>query len=173
MNLTEFQTLCEQNNIIHVPLYDNNNKYLGIVTKDFKYDYSNASMYYRNLTDALAMACKAIHEVIGLIHELNNIVTISISKKREERVFEYDDGRGYVTHHAFGKTITKLTQKEYTDTLDKIFETFYTLNNKARYSNDTSYLFNDKSLTRKYLIWLNIISHYRKFNLYYSTGLVD
>lgn len=120
----EFQYLCDYYQISRVPIFGDGGYFCGFVTRDLRYDYTNAVRYYRNKEYALDVAFRQIHDVISLIKELNQAADVVIVRETSKMTWEYDDGRGYVTHHVYPKTIVTETEEVVTDTLDKVFEIF-------------------------------------------------
>lgn len=169
----EFQYLCDYYHISRVPIFGADGYFCGFVTRDLRYDYNNAFKYFTNKDYALDVAFRQIRDVISLINELNQVVDVVIVREDSKTTWEYDDGRGYVTHHVYPKTITTETEEVVTDTLDKVFELFEKKNRTYRYCNDVRFKFKDAAIIRKHSIWSRIISESRSFHLYYGGGIVD
>lgn len=169
----EFQYLCDYYQISRVPIFGDSGYFCGFVTRDLRYDYTNADRYYRNKEYALDVAFRQIHDVISLIKELNQVADVVIVRETSKMTWEYDDGRGYVTHHVYPRTIKTEEEEVVTDTLDKVFERFEKKNRTVRYCNDVRFKFKDAVFCRKHSLWSKIISESRSFDLYYGKGTVD
>lgn len=165
-----FQYLMDYYQLSKMPIFYKG-VFRGYVTRDMQ--YIKGSIYFVNISDAFLYAFGQIGSVVDVMTNLNTTYTINYIKKERKRVYEYDDGSGYVSHHTYPKTIETSKVISATATLDKLFEDFYLMNRTYRYCNDDWYEFEDEEIKHKYLIWLNMLDNSRSFSLYYGDGIVD
>jgi hypothetical protein len=172
MDRQEFQYLCDFYKIKEVPLFYNGS-FCGCVTRDCKYNRHNALREYRKDGYAIEAAYESIHKVIDLLQEIDKETEVTVLDVQQRDTWEYDDGRGYVTHHVYPKTVKTSKTVIFSGTLDSIFERFDKANNKLRYCNGHWFEFEDKKVDEKYRMWLKMIPYERSFNMYYGEGIVD
>lgn len=171
MDKQKFQELLDSNNLKRIPIYYKND-FVGYVTRDIKYQKGH-TRYMTHDIYAFDLAFEQVEGVIAMVKELHNPMTTDIIRYDERETWEYDDGRGYVTHHVYPKTVRKEEVSTWGGTMDEIFARFDRANNRLRYCNGSGFKFADPIMEQKYYTWCKIIPESRSMELYYGGGIVD
>jgi hypothetical protein len=114
----------------------------------------------RREEDAIELAYKQINDIVSLIKELKEDAQVKVTHFWET----WGDG---------WDKIKKTETKEWSGTLDDIFEKFEKANNRLRYCNGDGFKFEDANVALKYRLWSRLIPEWRSFHLYYGDGTVD
>lgn len=158
-NKQTFQYLMDFYRLDRVPIFYGNS-FVGYVSRDLSYSHSNALSYMRREEDAIELAYKQINDIVSLIKELKEEAQVKVVH------FWETWGEGW-------NKIKKTETKEWSGTLDDIFEKFEKENNRLRYCNGDGFKFEDANVALKYRLWSRLIPEWRSFHLYYGSGTVD
>ena len=77
-------------------------------------------------------------------------------------------------HHVYPKKVHDTREEAISKpTKEECFKEYYRLNNSLRYCNGMYYTFANESDNKEYNEWYKSLSESKKFDMYYSGGIVD